>query len=187
MKATKFSYLVFAQVRDDFGHQVIGVGSHPLYVFHNENTDEIIGVVGDEFTNLKVFKNDEGQLSEVISDYIDEVGLEDFNASADMSVEKNYLTELIMATFNKDTNDFEFENEVTTILLEGASEVTDESILQNHENKYGVWLLERDGIDINFDAKGKTLTIDGQGYETLGETFNYLLSDSLHVAVLIDQ
>ena len=103
-----------------------------------------------------------------------------------MSVEKNYLTELIMATINKDTDDFEFENEVTTVLLDGASEVTDESLLQNHENKFGVWLLERDGTDINFDSKGKTLKIDGQDYESFGETFNYLLEDSLQAVVLID-
>lgn len=186
MKATKFSYLVFAQVRDDFGYQVIGIGSNPLYIFHNENTDEMIGVVGDELTNLKIIKNNEGQISEVISDYIDEVGLEDFNASTGMSVEKNYLTELIMAAINRETDDFEFENEVTAVLLEGM-EVTDESLLENHDGKFGVWLLERDGADVNFDPKGKAIKIDGQVYEALGETFNYLLEDSLQVAVLIDQ
>jgi hypothetical protein len=158
-----------------------------LYIFHNENTDEIIGVVGDELTNLKIFKNNEGQISEVISDYIDEVGLEDFNASTGMSVEKNYLTELIMATINKETDDFEFENEVATVLLEGMGEVTDESLLENYDGKFGVWLLERGDIDVNFDPHGQAIKIDGQGYEALGETFNYLLDDSLQVAVLIDQ
>ena len=187
MKATKFSYLVFAQIRDDFGYQVVGVGSHPLYIFHNEKTDELIGVIGDELSKLKFFKNGDGQLSEIISDYISNIGLEDFNTATGETVEKSYLTELIFATIDKDTGDFEFENQVSTVLLEGTSEVTDETILQNHENKFGVWLLERNDVDIDFDTKGKKIKINNQSYESLGETFNFLLEDSNQVAVFVDQ
>jgi len=186
MKATKFTYLVFAQIKDDFGFQVVGIGSHPLYILQNEKSNEIQALLGDDLSKLQIYSNNEGYLSEVIANYIDEVGLADFNSSTEMEIDKNYLTELIMAAFNKDTSDFEFENQISTLLLEGIEEVSNESILEKHPNKFGIWLLEKDDCDINFNPKSKSLRINGVAYKNLGETFDFLLNESSQVALFID-
>jgi hypothetical protein len=86
---------------------------------------------------------------------------------------------------NRDPGDFEYENKVKTVLLEGEENIN-EKTLKKVVNRYGVWMLTRDSMEIQFDEKKKSLLVDGvERYATFEETFDDLFGSAEQTALLI--
>ena len=90
-----------------------------------------------------------------------------------------------MAAINKDSGDFEYENGIETLLLEGEENINADS-LEDVKDCYGVWTLSRDSMEIKFDENGKSLLVDDKEmYEGFDELFEDLFGNSEQVALLI--
>jgi hypothetical protein len=71
------------------------------------------------------------------------------------------------------------------VLLE-SEESINEKTLKKVVNRYGVWMLTRDSMEIQFDEKNKSLLVDGvERYATFEETFDDLFGRSEQAALLI--
>lgn len=185
MKFDRIIYVVFAKVVEDFGVEVVGAGASPLYVFENSETWETLGFAGaDSIKEATAFYTEEGGSGEVIAEYINRFGLIDFSKTTGLEVEANYLTELIGGALERDSGDFELENEVTTSLLEDE-DVHNEELLSEHEGKFGVWVLSCNGYEVVIGDDRKSLTIDEADFEDLGQMVVELMFGNADQALLL--
>lgn len=174
--ADKFTYIVFAKVVDDFGYQVMGAGSVPIYIFENSDSGEAFALFGSEDIKkaTTILTTGAGR-ADVISSYLNFSGLADFNSTTSMDVENSFVTELISAAIDKDGGDFEYENNLSLTILEGQEATNDEDMLSTLEGKFGVWVMSRENLDISFNESAKKLNINGQDFSDLGGAINDLL------------
>ena len=177
MNADKFFYFVFSKVQDGFGPEVVGAGHKPLFAFLNTETDEAVGMFGSEaLQDASVLATQGGGINEILHMYLSDAGLSDFCQTTGSEVTTSFLMELAVAALDRDTSDFEEENEVSATILEN-SEINDEEKLSELMGCFGIWVMSLDSLKIEFDEKQKKLLIDAESYEDLGAAVNDILVD----------
>jgi hypothetical protein len=175
MNADKFFYFVFSKVQDGFGPEVVGAGHNPLFVFLNTETDEAVGMFGSEsLQDASILATQGGGVNEVLHMYLSDAGLSDFNRTTGSEVTTAFLMELARAALDRDTSDFEEENEISATILEN-SEINDEEKLSELMGCHGIWVMSLDSLEIEFDEEQKRLLIDAEAYEDLGAAVNEIL------------
>lgn len=182
-QADKVIYLNFCKVtnQEGWGPSLDGVGS-PLYIFQNSESGAQTAFYWSVQREVVAFHSPD---ADVLGRYIEESALGQFNELTGKDVDFNYVRELIVGAMNKDPGDFEYENKVKTVLLEGEENIN-EKTLKKVVNRYGVWMLTRDSMEIQFDEKNKSLLVDGvERYATFEETFDDLFGSAEQAALLI--
>jgi len=189
MKADKFTYIVIAQVQSEegWGANLQGVGGIPLYMFEESGSDNVFAFTGSEVSKKTLLKTEDDKWGEIIGQYIETRGLDDFNKVTGNDVSESYLRELISAALDKaeEGSDFEYENGVSLTLLDGESEVMNGDTLDAHVGKCGIWIMVREDLDISYDG-GNKLTIDGEEVQDLGEAASTILfsNGEMHAVLL---
>jgi len=184
--ADKFTYIVFAKIVEDSGANISGVGAHPLYIFQNTSTDDTLAFVGSSIGEAKCFRCSDGLISEIIDQYVEYIGLSDFNSVTGLAVDKDYLNCLIISAVERDASDFEEENDVQTVLLDSDSGISDEGTLGSYLGAFGVWIMVRDFCEISFDSTVPSLIINDDPYDELEETFDILLGNADQAVLLLN-
>ena len=181
--ADKVIYLNFCKVMNEegWGHTLEGVGS-PLYIFQNSESGAQTAFYWSAQREVVAFHSPD---ADVLGRYIEESALGQFNELTGKDVDFNYVRELLVGAMQADPGDFEYENKVKTVLLEGEENIKDKT-LKKVVNRYGVWVLVRDSMEIQFDEKNKSLLVDGvERYATFEETFDDLFGSAAQTALLI--
>jgi len=181
--ADKVIYLNFCKVMNEegWGHTLEGVGS-PLYIFQNSESGAQTAFYWSAQREVVAFHSPD---ADVLGRYIEESALGQFNELTGKDVDFNYVRELLVGAMQADPGDFEYENKVKTVLLEGEENINDKT-LKKVVNRYGVWVLVRDSMDIQFDEKNQSLLVDGvERYATFEETFDDLFGSAAQTALLI--
>ena len=181
--ADKVIYLNFCKVMNEegWGHTLEGVGS-PLYIFQNSESGAQTAFYWSAQREVVAFHSPD---ADVLGRYIEESALGQFNELTGKDVDFNYVRELLVGAMQADPADFEYENKVKTVLLEGEENINDKT-LKKVVNRYGVWVLVRDSMEIQFDEKNKSLLVDGvERYATFEETFDDLFGSAAQTALLI--
>jgi hypothetical protein len=181
--ADKVIYLNFCKVMnaEGWGHTLEGVGS-PLYIFQNTESGAQSAFYWSAQREVVAFHSPD---ADVLGRYIEESALGQFNELTGKDVDFNYVRELLVGAMQADPGDFEYENKVKTVLLEGEDNINDKT-LKKVVNRYGVWVLVRDSMQIQFDEKNKSLLVDGvERYATFEETFDDLFGSAAQTALLI--
>jgi hypothetical protein len=183
ISADKVTFINICQVthEDGWGGSIEGVAT-PIYIFENSETGAQIGFSRSQDGEVLATYS---PYAEIVDFYIQGSALKQFNELTGKDVESNYMNELIRGAINKDAGDFEYENGVETLLLEGEEHINDES-LEEVKGCFGVWVLSKDFMDIKFDEKNKSLLINDQEmYQNFEELFDELFGNSEQVALLI--
>lgn len=181
--ADKVTYLNICKVayEDGWGASVDGVG-RPIFIFENTSTGAQTGFYRSSEGDVVSFHCPD---ADALDRYIQDSALEEFNSLTGKEVESTYLNELFMAAINKDSGDFEYENGIETLLLDGEENINADS-LEDVKDCYGVWTLSRESMEIKFDENGKSLLVDDKEmYESFDELFEDLFGNSEQVALLI--
>jgi hypothetical protein len=182
-QADKVIYLNFCKVMNEegWGHTLEGVGS-PLYIFQNSESGAQTAFYWSAQREVVAFHSPD---ADVLGRYIEESAQRQFHELTGKEVDFNYVRELIVGVMQADPTDFEYENKVKTLLLEGEENINDKT-LKKVVNRYGVWVLVRDSMEIQFDEKNKSLLVDGvERYATFEETFDDLFGSAAQTALLI--
>jgi hypothetical protein len=183
LSSDKVTYLNICKVayEDGWGASIDGVG-RPVFIFENTSTGAQTGFYRSSKGDVVSFHCPD---ADALDRYIQDSALEEFNSLTDQEVESTYLNELFMAVINKDTGDFEYENGIETLLLDGEESINAES-LEDVKDCFGVWTLSSDSMEIKFNENDKSLLInDREMYETFDELFEALFGNSEQVALLI--
>lgn len=182
-QADKVIYLNFCKVtnQEGWGPSLDGVGS-PLYIFQNSESGAQTAFFWSAQREVVAFHSPD---ADVLGRYIEESALRQFQELTGKEVDFNYVRELIVGAMNRDPGDFEYENKVKTVLLEGEEKIN-EKTLKKVVNRYGVWMLARDSMEIKFDEANKSLWVDGvERYAKFEETFDDLFGSAEQTALLI--
>ncbi len=177
---------MFAKVQENHGPEVTGVGSFPLLLVVNSDSDSAVAISGDERATDAVFMSTpDGGAIEAVCMYLEKFGLVDFKNVSHIDADLNFLRELVVAAIDKDPGDFEFENGVPLSIVSSTSPSTELAPLVG---LLGVWVLCRDGLDISVDLETKELTIDGDLYTDIGVVFGEVLfGNSEDTAAILHQ
>ena len=181
--ADKVIYLNFCKVTNEegWGHTLEGVGS-PLYIFQNSESGAQTAFYWSSEREVVAFHSPD---ADVLGRYIEESAQRQFHELTGKEVDFNYVRELIVGVMQADPTDFEYENKVKTLLLEGEENINDKT-LKKVVNRYGVWMLSRDSIEIKFDEKKKSLLVDDvERYSTFEEVFDDLFGSAEQTVLLI--
>lgn len=182
--ADKVIYLVFCKVTNEegWGCTLDGVGTSPLYIFENTESGARTACFSSTEGELIAFHSPDG---DVLGRYIEDSALRQFKELTGKQVESSYLHELFVGLMYGDASDFEYENDVKTVLLEGEESFGDKS-LKKVVNRYGVWMLSRDCMSIQFDEGRKSLLVnDEERYSNLDGIFEDLFGEASQAALLI--
>ncbi len=182
-QADKVIYLNFCKVtnQDGWGPSLDGVGS-PLYIFENSKTGAQTAFFWSAQREVVAFHSPD---ADVLGRYIEESALRQFQELTGKEVEFNYVRELLVGVMTRDPSDFEYENKVKTVLLEGEDNIQ-EKTLKKVVNRYGVWMLSKDSMKIKFDEKKQSLLVDQvERYTTFEALFDDLFGSAEQTALLI--
>lgn len=172
ISADTIYYVVATKVVDDFGVELTGIGSTPLVIFENSQTDESIGFYGsEELSAAKIIHTEDGGKNEILSKYIELVGLEDFQNSGVSISNLDLLVELVNGVINEDLSDFEFESELETALVL-SDDFYNEEFLSSYIGWNGVWVSCRHDISASIDLGGMSIVVNGDAYDDLGTLAN---------------
>jgi hypothetical protein len=183
LKADKLIYLNFCKVtnQEGWGPSLDGVGS-PLCIFENSKSGAQTAFFWSAQREVVAFHSPD---ADVIARYIEESALRQFHELTGKEVEFNYLRELLVGVMTKDASDFEYENKVKTVLLEGEDNIN-EKTLKKVVNRYGIWMLAKDSMQITFDEKKKSLLVDKvERYATFEDLFDDLFGSAEQTVLLI--
>ena len=127
--------------------------------------------------NKKNFlKNKDNSLPDLLSEYIDLVGMDDFKKIKN-KINKNYLFEFYLGIINKDFSDFEYENKTNVSIIEGADDIGNEDIIRPYLDKIGAWSLSLNEQEIILNLDTNTLKINNNEIKS-NEIFNFLYGSS---------
>lgn len=181
--ADRVIYLNFCKVTNQagWGPSLDGVGS-PLYLFEDSTSGAQTAFFWSAQREVIAWHSPEG---DVISRYIEESARRQFQELTGQAVDANYLRELLVGVMTRDPGDFEYENKVKTVMLEGEENIN-EKTLKKLIGRYGVWMLTQDALQIEFDEKNRSLKVDGvERYANFEQIFDDLFDSCEQTALLI--
>jgi hypothetical protein len=179
----RLMYINICEVTDEegWGASINGVGN-PVFIVENSETGAQTAFLRSEQGDVVVLHCPD---ADAIDRYIKYCALDQFNRLTKQQVDVNYLNEFIGGTVFKDPADFEFENDLETLLLEGEENFNDTNLAEV-KNCFGIWVLLKDSIDIKFDIKNKSLIVDNEErFPNIEELFNDLFGNSEQVALIL--
>ena len=185
--ADKVIYLVFCKVskEEGWGHTLDGVGSSALYIFVNTELGALTSCFQSPEGEVIATHSPDGVLLEVLERYVNDSAISQYEDLTGKQVDSSYLSELFVGLIYKDPGDFEYENDVKTVLLEGE-ESFDDKTLKKVVNRYGVWMLSRGSMSVRFDERKKSLLVnDDERYLNLDGIFDDLFGNASQAALLI--
>jgi hypothetical protein len=173
--ADKINYIVNCSVIDDNGIQLVGTSKSPFILLENSKNEENCIVILKKIKK-NFLKNKDNSLPDLLSEYIDLVGMDDFKKIKN-KINKNYLFEFYLGIINKDFSDFEYENKTNVSIIEGADDIGNEDIIRPYLDKIGAWSLSLNEQEIILNLDTNTLKINNNEIKS-NEIFNFLYGSS---------
>jgi hypothetical protein len=183
LTADKLIFINLCKVtsEDGWGASLDGVGT-PVYIVENSETGIQIAFLRSMQGDVVVYFCPD---ADAIDRYIQHSALVEFNRLTGQEIDTNYLSELIRGAMHKDSSDFEYENDLETLLLEGEENL-DDANLNEVKNCFGVWILLRDSMDIKIDIENKSLLLnEKEFYQSIEELFDDMFGNSEQVSLII--
>ena len=181
-EADKINYIVNCSVIDDNGIQLVGMGKSPFILLENSKNEENCIVILKKIKK-NFIKNKDNSLHDLLSEYIDLVGMDDFKKIKN-KINKNYLFEFYLGIINKDFSDFEYENNTNVSIIEGGDDIGNENIIRPYLDKIGAWSLSLNEQEIILNLDNNTLKINNNEIKS-NEIFNFLYGASEQYSAFI--
>jgi len=180
--ADKINYIVNCSVIDENGIQLVGVGKSPFILVENSKNDENSIVILKKIKK-NFIKNKDNSLPDLLSEYIDLVGMDDFK-KIKKKINKNYIFEFYLGMINKDFADFEYENNINVSVIEGEDDIGNENIIKRYLDKIGAWSLSLNEQEIILNLDNNTFKINNNEVKS-NEIFNFLYGSSEQYSAFI--
>lgn len=186
--ADRFHHINIVRVIDAFGIGLQGIGTKPLYILENTQSQEAVGFYGDAtIEDAEVINGIDPSLMGKINFWISEAGTQDFNDVTSSDASDSVVFELLTAARNQDTSNFESEFNLPTSLL-SSNEIQSQESMSKHVDKVGFLYECRSGLDIQFNLKSKALKINSKNYEDGRDVVSEMLAENSETrsVVLLD-
>jgi len=171
-------YVVPAKIIDDFGVTIQGVGTSPILIIANSDSNTAIGFFGDAtIQTARQIVTENGGVNEVVHQYFHNEGLSDFNDSCEIELEADQIVQLVQGIIDQDVGDFVEEAEMSCLLIEPDA-FRDEEFLADQLNHFGIWVSKNETAEISFDSSTNEITVDGDVYGDWQELASEKLIDS---------
>lgn len=183
LSADKLTYLNICKVseEDGWGSTLNGV-ARPIFIFENTSTGLQIGFYRSANDDVVCLVCPD---ADAVDQYVHQTALNEFNALTGHNVNANYLNELFMGVLNKDPDDFEYENDVETLLFDGEESIQSEALAEV-VNCFGAWALSKHSIQAVINSSKKSLIFDGNEiYGEFDKLFDDLFGHSEQTALII--